>query len=108
MRNNSCLRSELISVALERNFKQSGSTTSMIEKIFILLGLLSLSLCASLDQQWHSWKSQHSKSYGNEDEEDARRTVWYDNFKKIVDHNNANHSYSLGLNEFADLVRLRS
>lgn len=79
----------------------------MIEKILIVLGLLSLSFCASLDQQWHSWKSLHSKSYGNADVEESRRLVWYDNYKKIVEHNNANHSYSLALNEFADLVRLR-
>ena len=76
----------------------------MIRKTFILACLFYLSLCASLDQQWHSWKSQHSKTYGDEEEEDARREVWYDNYKKIVDHNNANRSYSIALNEFADLV----
>ena len=84
------------------------SLTIMIEKkIFILLCLLSASLCASLDHQWHSWKATHSKSYGDDSEEDARRIVWYDNYKKIVDHNNANRSYTLALNEFADLVRIQ-
>ena len=77
----------------------------MIEKIPILLCLTTLSVCSSLDQQWHSWKSLHSKTYGDEGEENARRQVWYDNYKKIVEHNSANHSYSLALNEFADLVR---
>lgn len=70
----------------------------------ILASLLSLSLCASLDQEWYSWKSLHSKTYEDEDEEGARRVVWYDNYKKIVEHNSANRSYSLALNQFADLV----
>ena len=80
---------------------------TMIEKILILLCLLSASLCASLDQQWHSWKALHSKTYGDDEEEDVRRNVWHGNYKKIMEHNNANHSYSLALNEFADLVRIR-
>jgi len=70
----------------------------------ILVSLLSVSLCASLDQEWHSWKSLHSKNYEDDDEEGARRLVWYDNYKKILEHNSANRSYSLALNQFADLV----
>ena len=77
----------------------------MIQKVFILLTLFSASLCASFDQEWHSWKSLHSKTYGDEEEEGARRLVWYDNYKKILEHNSANHSYSLAVNEFADLVK---
>lgn len=63
-----------------------------------------MSLCASLDQEWYSWKSLHSKTYEDEDEEGVRRVVWYDNYKKILEHNSANRSYSLALNQFADLV----
>lgn len=78
----------------------------MIQRILIFLCcFFYASLGASLDTQWHSWKSQHSKMYSDEEEEGARRLVWYDNLKKIVEHNNASHSYSLALNEFADLVR---
>lgn len=33
--------------------------------------------------------------------------VWRANYLKIQEHNKANHSFSLGLNEFADLVKLQ-
>ena len=78
----------------------------MIRRLLLLVFCLAgAALSASLDIQWHSWKSQHSKSYSGQEEEDQHRLVWYDNLKKIVEHNNANKSYTLSLNEFADLVR---
>lgn len=76
----------------------------MIRRLLLVLCLACAALGASLDTQWHSWKAQHSKTYSDQEEEDARRLVWYDNFKKIIEHNNANKSYTLALNEFADLV----
>ena len=79
----------------------------MIRRLLLVLCLACVGLAASLDTQWHSWKAQHSKTYNDQDEEDARRLVWYDNLKKIMEHNSANKSYTLALNEFADLVRLQ-
>ena len=70
-----------------------------------LLWMISVSVHASLDSDWHLWKSQHSKAYKDGDEEGAKKSVWHENYRKIAQHNNANHSYSLALNEFADLVR---
>lgn len=84
--------------------RQSDSLPAMIRRLLLVLCLACAALGASLDTQWHSWKAQHSKTYSDQEEEDARRLVWYDNFKKIIEHNNANKSYTLALNEFADLV----
>lgn len=75
-------------------------------RLLLVLCISCAALAASFDVEWHSWKSQHSKTYTDQDEEDARRLVWYDNLKKVSEHNNANRSYTLALNEFADLVRL--
>ena len=77
----------------------------MIRRLLLVLCLAVAALGATLDTQWFSWKAQHSKTYSDQDEEDARRLVWHDNLKKIVEHNNANKTYTLALNEFADLVR---
>lgn len=54
--------------------------------------------------QWHSWKSAHGKFYVDSNEESERRLIWTENYGLITQHNNANRSFSLGLNEFADMV----
>lgn len=51
-----------------------------------------------------SWKREHSKLYSNTDEEGSRWMVWRENYHKILEHNKANHSFALRLNQFADLV----
>lgn len=72
----------------------------------ILVLLVTFGLCHSqvqLQDEWLTWKMQNSKVY-NIREEGSRWNVWRDNFKKIQEHNNANYSFVLGLNEFADMV----
>jgi len=59
-----------------------------------------------LQHEWLGWKKQHSKNYISGEEEDSRWAVWRENYHKIMEHNNANHTYKLGLNQFADMVRL--
>lgn len=56
------------------------------------------------EEEWFSWKRQHAKVYSSQDE-GSKWKVWRENYRKIQEHNKANHSFTLGLNEFADMVR---
>lgn len=60
------------------------------------------------DETWTLWKKTHSKEYTDE-EEGKRRKIWEDNLHKVTKHNAEHnlglHSYTLGMNAFADLVR---
>lgn len=80
----------------------------------ILSLALSLSVATFLEpryqfvEEWHLWKSQHSKSYVSEREELERHLVWLSNREYILQHN-ANYregvlGFKLALNRFADLV----
>lgn len=71
----------------------------------VFVSLLSFALSQSLDAQWHSWKTLHSKVYSDSVEENTRRNVWLHNWARIEAHNRGNHSFSLALNHFADMVR---
>ena len=79
-----------------------------MQVLLVLSSLLCCGLCGysqvQLQEEWLSWKRQHSKMYYNTREEGSRWTVWRKNYQLIMEHNKANHSFSLGLNEFADLV----
>lgn len=73
----------------------------------IFLALIGAVVCRTLDEQWHSWKSSHGKVYADTAEEMVRRKHWLDNSARIDEHNRGNHSFSLALNHFADMVRSR-
>ena len=68
------------------------------------LSPLSLGLSRTLNEQWHSWKTRHEKVYVDRGEENVRRQIWIQNRVRVAGHNHANHSYSLALNQFADMV----
>lgn len=79
----------------------------MKEVLVVLCTLVCYGLCYSqlqLDEEWFSWKRQHAKVYSSGDE-GSKWVVWRENYHKIQEHNKANHSFSLALNEFADMVR---
>ena len=77
----------------------------------IICGLLLVSFLSSclgyprMHQEWADWKSTHSKLYNSVKEESARLEVWQENYKKIMGHNMANKTFTVSLNEFADMVR---
>ncbi len=80
----------------------------MKEVIVLFSTLVCYGLCYSqvqLEEDWFTWKRQHSKVYSTRDE-GSKWKVWRLNYQKIEEHNKANHSFSLGLNEFADMVIL--
>ncbi|KAK7812022.1 LOW QUALITY PROTEIN: hypothetical protein U0070_018582 [Myodes glareolus] len=61
----------------------------------------------SLDAEWEEWKKKFEKTY-SPNEEGHRRALWEEN-KKIIEKHNAEYeqgktSYTMGLNQFSDMV----
>ncbi|KAI6656663.1 Cathepsin L [Oopsacas minuta] len=76
-------------------------------KCIILLALL-VSFCAAYDLEEYTWigfKKIHNKTYVG-DEDRMRQIIFEDNLQYIEDHNNEGHSYTLGINQFADMTNL--
>ena len=84
------------------------STRARSMNALFLLALAGAVFSRPLDEQWHSWKSTHGKFYAHPKEESARRQIWLENSARIQEHNAGNHSFTLGLNQFADMVCVRS
>lgn len=64
-----------------------------------------LVIARTLSEEWHSWKTRHEKVYVDRSEENVRRQIWIQNRARIAAHNHNNRSFSLSLNQFADMVR---
>ncbi|XP_013415102.1 cathepsin L1 [Lingula anatina] len=60
-----------------------------------------------LDSEWEMFKSVHKKHYINQEEELHRRKIWEDHIELIAKHNREYdmglHTYTLGINEYADM-----
>ncbi|KAI3379572.1 hypothetical protein SNEBB_009560 [Seison nebaliae] len=75
----------------------------------ILLCLISCALCLdeSLNEHWNDFKTIFHKSYKNKIEEFNRRRIFDNNVEYIkkhnIEHDLGQHTYTLGLNEYADL-----
>ena len=75
--------------------------------VLCLFVTLTASSDLAVEEEWHQWKELHGKSYADEIEESMRRSVWSLAYHHIQEHNSASdHSYQLGLNRFADMVRI--
>jgi len=90
-------------------FTSSINTRNM--KTYLAL-LLSVAVAAAgedtapdYDSLWMKWTAKHQKQY-HPHEVMSKYKVFKDNYDLITDHNTAKkHSYTLALNEFADLTR---
>jgi len=80
---------------------------------FVLLVLCLASVNASslfhkenieLNASWNNFKKLYSKEYKNEIEENARRSIFEANLEMIKQHNSQGHSFTLAMNQFADLT----
>lgn len=73
---------------------------------FVAVGLSFTIIDRDLDHTWELWKRKYSKQY-SEDEGRVRRQIWEDNLHLVTKHNAEHslglHSYTLGMNKFADL-----
>ena len=69
--------------------------------------LLFLSLAnIALSDQWQEWKQKHEKFYEKVEQESSYHKIWNQNYQYVKEHNRGDHSFKLGLNEFADMVRV--
>lgn len=58
----------------------------------------------SVNEKWQVWKEDHGKRFITEQEEMKRLEIWTNNLATIEEHNRQNHSYTLAMNHFGDLV----
>ncbi|XP_058765725.1 cysteine proteinase mucunain-like [Vicia villosa] len=79
----------------------------------ILFSLITLSLALDLSSGrsnedvmtlYEKWLVKHHKVYNGLGEKEQRFQIFKDNLKFIDEHNAQNHSYRVGLNEFADIT----
>ncbi|KAK9073387.1 hypothetical protein SSX86_007711 [Deinandra increscens subsp. villosa] len=56
-----------------------------------------------VNNMYSSWLAKHGKIYSSLEEKERRFQIFKDNLMYIEQHNSGNHSYKLGLNQFADL-----
>uniref|UniRef100_A0A8C9RA64 Cathepsin S, ortholog 1 n=1 Tax=Scleropages formosus TaxID=113540 RepID=A0A8C9RA64_SCLFO len=73
----------------------------------VIVALCHASPDTTLNDQWELWKSQHEKMYTEQVRKEAhRRLVWEKNLRLIEKHNREAslglHSFTMGLNHFAD------
>lgn len=52
---------------------------------------------------WHNWKRLFNKKYYSNDLEAKRKAIWHKNRQFIEEHNKKKLSFTLALNQFADL-----
>ena len=76
-----------------------------MKKLLVVFSLVVAALSMPLEMEWHQWKQTHGKIYTEEDEP-IHKAVWFKNYRHIQEHNSQDHSFELGLNQFADMVRL--
>merc|ERR1712142_344957 len=78
-------------------------------KVLLLSLFLGLALAFPEDEyarvQFAKFKMEHQKVYKTRAEHESRFQVFAENLKKIAAHNNAGHSYTLGINQFSDLTQ---
>ncbi|CAA7400627.1 unnamed protein product [Spirodela intermedia] len=55
-------------------------------------------------ERHRAWMAEHGRQYKDEAERDRRLAIFKDNLLYIEAHNRGGHSYTLGLNQFADLT----
>lgn len=58
-----------------------------------------------MQQLWAQFKNKYNKNYRDDAEENQRFNIFRNNVDLIEKHNREIHSYSLGINEFADMTQ---
>merc|ERR1711915_182138 len=78
-------------------------------KTFVVLALaLTAAQALNYDQEWEIFKAKYERNYLSTPEHDNRKSVFVSNYKLIQKHNAEHalglHTYTLGVNQFADLT----
>lgn len=57
--------------------------------------------------EWESWKTAHSRTYLDSEEDALRYSIWKENMDYIENHNKdaESHGFVLKMNKFGDMVR---
>jgi len=71
----------------------------------LVLALLVCACSADPLEQFAQFKAKHGKVYTSAKEEGTRFAIFKDNLRKIEEHNQAGHSWQLGVTQFADLTK---
>ncbi len=69
----------------------------------LALALTLFAATSSLQPSFNEWEEHYGKVYAPT-ERDYRISVYYDNLAKIDEHNSKNFSWTMGVNQFADLT----
>ena len=94
-----------LSSYIRRNGRKSKEKDWKMKNYWLFICFLASGHGTVFEQQWHSWKLAHGKVYSGLPEERLRRQIWEDNVDKIREHNNkVTDTFSLAINQFADLV----
>ena len=74
----------------------------------VWLGILaSTALCTPMiEGLWQKWKEEHAKVYSGTEDEQTHKNLWMVNYHNIKSHNEGGSSYTVGLNQFSDMVRM--
>merc|ERR1712018_870080 len=76
-------------------------------KLFALLCCVAVA-SATVSDEFRAFKTKYNKAYKNEVENAHRMKAFADNLEKIAKHNKeaaeGKHTYTLGVNKFADLT----
>ncbi|KAH3762943.1 cathepsin L1 [Pelomyxa schiedti] len=72
--------------------------------IVLLLFVAAAVASSSVRSQFHDWAKSHGRNYATPQERDHRFSVWRHNLQFVEQHNAEGHSWTVGMNEFADLT----
>ncbi|KAL7085950.1 hypothetical protein ACP275_14G308700 [Erythranthe tilingii] len=73
--------------------------------LILLFSQLPISKSSLISDLFDSWCEEYGKTYASEQEKQHRLNVFHENYKYVNQHNaNANSSYTLSVNAFADLT----
>jgi len=75
-------------------------------QIITLLSLLASVVASSAYPTFFEWAETNNKVYNSNEEVYTRKQIYDENVAKISQHNRENHSWSMDVNEFADLSAL--
>lgn len=60
-------------------------------------------------KEWESFKTKFEKTYADQDEEQKRKVVYFENVKSIEEHNKkydqGEVTWTMGVNQFSDLTK---
>lgn len=72
--------------------------------IAVLALLFVAAFASSAEQEFNKWAVKFEKKYTTPEELTLRKNIFADNLKMINEHNAKNLSFTMGLNQFADLT----